>query len=386
MALALVAGCQQTAKQPTGKEVVTRKWNSARAAVLTGLAKDQYEGGNFDKARESIVEAEKLDGENAYIRVMSAKIAIEQAQLESAENELRMARQFDPRNAEADYLSGVIYQRWQKADLAYDFYHHASEKAPAELAYVMAKAEMLVAMDRSPEALKLLEEKVIYFEHSSTIRDAVGQLLIGQKKFIAGAEMLRQASVLAPEDSSIKEHLGFALFYAKEYDEALTVLNRLAKDEHYAKRSDVHATLGECLFEKGQFREARDSFETASKIDPSLSGIWLGLGKSALQLGDLRRAELSLKKSLSIEPDAGETNLMMGYLRLRQDRLPEALASFKKVNASDATDTLGLCMTGYVLEKLGKPDEAMQFYGRALKRNPNDELANRLMAGLQTNE
>lgn len=381
-----LAGCQQDAKKPTPKEVATRQWNGARAAVLTSLAKDQFEGGSFDKARQSINEAMKMDPENPAIRVWSAKIAIEQAQLELADKELRLARQFAPGNAEADYLSGVVYQRWQKPDLAYDFYHHASEKAPSEIAYLMAKAEMLVSMDRSAEALKLLEEKVVYFEHSSAIRDACGQLMVQQKKFAAGANMLRQASVLSPEDISIKEHLGLALFYSKEYEDASHTIGQLVKDEKYAKRADLHAILGESLFELGRFRDSRDAYETATKIDPSQAGFWLGLGKSALQLGDLRRAELSLKKSVSIDPASNEGNLMMGYLRLRQDRLSEALASFKKVNATDANDTLGLCMTGYVLEKLGKSDEAMQYYGKALKRNPNDELANRLMAGLQLQE
>src|SRR5204863_6152615 len=141
------------------------------AAVLASLARDQYQTGNLERARQSINEAIRMDPENAGHRVISAKLAIEQAQLELAEKELRLARQFDPKNAEADYLSGVVYQRWQKPELAYEFYNHASEKAPAELAFLMAKAEMLVQMDRGPEALKLLQEKVIYFEHSATIRD-----------------------------------------------------------------------------------------------------------------------------------------------------------------------------------------------------------------------
>src|SRR5438552_3893952 len=203
-----------------------------------------------------------MDPENSSIRVLSARLAIEQAQLEVAERELRLARQFDPKNAQADYLSGVVYQRWQKPDLAYDFYHHASEKAPAELAFVMAKAEMLVAMDRAPEALKLLEAKVVYFEHSAAIRDAAGQLLVGQKKYIAGAEMLRQACVLTPDDMTIKEHLGMALYYAKEYNDAAIILERLVTEKRYSGRSDLHATLGECYCEQSKYREARAAFET----------------------------------------------------------------------------------------------------------------------------
>ena len=43
-------------------------------------------------------------------------------------------------------------------------------------------------------------------------------------------------------------------------------------------------------------------------------------------------------------------------------------------------------MIGYVLEKQGRPDEAMQFYARALQIQPKDELASRLMASVQIGE
>src|SRR4051812_1701590 len=98
VALGLFTGCAGDAKQPTSKEAAHLKWNATRAAVLANLAKDQFESANFDKARQSLTEALKLDPENASIRALSAKLAIEQNQLEMAEKELRLARQFDPKN------------------------------------------------------------------------------------------------------------------------------------------------------------------------------------------------------------------------------------------------------------------------------------------------
>jgi tetratricopeptide (TPR) repeat protein len=381
-----VMGCAQTTKKVTPTQAATDQWNGARAGVMANLGKDQYESGNFDKARQSFNEAIRLNPQSAGIRVLSARLAVEQGQFELAEKELRLARQFDPKNAEADYLSGVVYQRWQKPDLAYEFYSHASEKAPADISYLMARSEMLVAMDRAPEALKMLQEKVVYFEHSAAIRDAVGQLLVGQHKYSAAVDVLRQASVLTPEDMTIKEHLGLAMFYAKEYDDSVAVLTRLLKDERFSKRSDLQATIAECYCELGKYREARDSFDQATRIDPGTAGLWLGLGKAALQCGDLGRADLALRKAVTLDATSNEAYLLTGYLRLRQDRLPESLAAFQKASNAASPDTLSLCMTGYVLEKLGRSNEAIQCYGKALKRDPNDELAARLMATLQTQE
>ena len=381
--ISVISGCAQTPKHVTPTEAGKHQWDAARASVMASLGKDQYESGSFEKSRQSLNEAMKLDPENALIRVLSAKLAIEQGQFELAEKELRLARQFDPRNAEADYLGGVVHQRWQKPETAYEFYSRASEKSPTEISYLMAKAEMLVAMDRAPEALKMLRDKVVFFEHSAAIRDAVGQLLVGQKDYPAAVDMLRVASVLTTDDLTIREHLGLALYYAKQYEESSAVLTKLVADERFAKRSDLHATLGECLCELNRFKEAREAFEIATKLDPGTAGLWLGLGKSALQYGDLNRADLALRKATSLDPASNEANLMLGYLRLRQDRLPDALAAFQKAGGNASTDTLSICMTGYILEKLGRTDEAIRCYSKALKRDPDDELATRLMAGVQ---
>jgi len=303
-----------------------------------------------------------------------------------AERDLAQARKIDPRNPEADYLSGVVCQRWQRSQEAFDYYRSASEKQPNELAYVMAQAETLVAMGRSEEALSLLQAKVVYFEYSATIRDAVGQLLMQKEKFKEAAEILHQASILATDDNTIREHLAMAQFRAKQYRDASDVLARLIRDDKYAKRSDLYLALGECLLKTNRAREARETFEAASQFDTTNAAIWMGLGKAALQLNDVRRAEMSIKRSLFIEPASSEGHLLLGYVRLRQGKLEESLSAFRKANALDSSDTVSLCMVGYALEKLGKNAEALRCYAQALKIKPGDEMATKLMAEVQLNQ
>src|SRR5215218_5692617 len=146
---AAVTGCNAPGEKThaqTQKDNMKRQWAGARANVLGSMAKEQYENGNFDKSRTTIDEALKMDPDHVAIRVLSARLAIEQGNLELADKELVTARRLDPKNAEADYLSGVVCQRWQRAPEAYEFYRSASEKQPSELAYLMAQAETLVAL------------------------------------------------------------------------------------------------------------------------------------------------------------------------------------------------------------------------------------------------
>ncbi|MGB7158905.1 MAG: tetratricopeptide repeat protein [Tepidisphaeraceae bacterium] len=386
LAILLMAGCQSGPKKPTQKELAKAQWNRTRAGVLYSLANDQFATGNFDKSRQTVNEALTLDPEHAPLRILSAKLNVEQGQLEAAEADLKLARAAAPKNAEAEYLSGVIHQRWQKPEMAHNFYKAASDKAPTELAYVMARAEMLVAMDKSPEALTLLQEKVIYFENSATIREAVGQLFVQQHRYREAVDMLRQASILATDDLGIREHLALAMFYAGQYRDAADSLARLTKHEPYSQRADLFAAMGECQLHLGQFREARSTFETATNLAPSAAGMWLSHAKAAIQLNDQKRAEMSLKKALSIAPDNSEAHLMLGYMRLRQNRLAEALPAFRKASALDQGDTVSLCMVGYALERMGKSEQAIEYYSKALRLKPNDEMASRFMASVNLND
>ena len=380
LAILLTAtGCQNKAKD---KAQAAARWNRARANVMFSLANDQFKAGNLEQCRKTVDGAIKLDPQNPSLHILSAKISIEQGQLEAAERQLEEARRVAPNAAEAYYLSGVVFQRWQKAQTAYEFYTAASDKAPAELAYVTARAEMLVELDRTNEALSLLQEKVNYFENSPAIRDAYGQLLMQAGRHGDAVSMFRQACVLADDDLSLKERFGLALYYDKQYVEAAEVLSKLLENDEYKERADLLAAHGQALLQTGKPREARRSFEAATQKDPSSAKTWLGLARAAMEANDFKRAEIALRKAHALDKTGSEPYLLHGYLRIKENRMKDALVSFQKASSLDPQDTVSLCMVGYVYEKTGRQDKAMEHYGKALQLKPNDPLASRLMAGI----
>lgn len=387
--IGLLAGCAADGKKShseTQKESAKKQWAQARAKVMYGLARDQYALGNFAESRKTVDDALKLDFDNGDLWILSAKLGLEQNQLEISDKSLAKAREIAPKNPEVDYLSGVVYQRWQKPDKAYEFYSSAVEKAPTELAYLMAKSEMLVAMDRQPEALQLLQEKVVYFEHSAVVRDAVGQLLMQAGKYKEAAEMFRKAAILSSADLSLREHLGLALFFAGNYGEAAGEIDRLCQNPTYSKRADLFLMLGQCQAHMKQTRQAKASFEKSTQLDGSSSAAWLNLGRVALQLGDTRRADIAVRKALTLDSANAQVHLLLGYVRFKQGKKEDALSAFRKASALDEQDTVSLCMIGYVLEKLGRGAEAMKYYAQALKIRPGDELATKLMSSVDFKE
>jgi tetratricopeptide (TPR) repeat protein len=392
LVLVVAIGCKSDSSaskpsyQQTQKAAATEQWNSARANVLCSLANEQYKNGNLDQARQTINKAVGLDPKNMLLRILSAKIAIEQAQLELADQELAQAEQYDPKNGEADYLRGVVYQRWQKADQALKFYQQASEKDPTELAYVLAAGEMLVQMDRQEESLSLLQGKLDLFEHAAPLRDAIGQLLVGQGKYAEAVEQLRQATMLATDDPTIKEHLALALYFNKQYRESADFLTKLVADDQFKNRGDLHLALGECYENMDRLNDAKAEYETATQVTPNSSQAWSSLAKVSLEKNDVRRAELSAGRAIAIDPASADSQLLLGYIRLRENRLTDAMGLFQKAAALNRVDPVCVCMIGYIYEKTGKADQAVQCYAKALKLHPGDELATRLMASVEVNQ
>ena len=383
--VSLAAGGCAATKKKQSKQAQAR-WNSARASVLASLAQDQYKAGAFDSCRKTLTDALKMDPRNPRLHLLAGKLALEQGQLELAERELELARKYAPNDPEGYYLAGVIYQRWQKPERAYEFYTAAADKNPIEVQYLLARAEMLVEMERQPEALALLQGKVQYYENNAAIRDAVGQLLMQAKRYHEAVDVFREASVLDDQELGFKERLGLAMFYDKQYADAVDVLSKLVQREGFQERADLLAALGEAQLQMNKPRDARQSFDLATRHGPSNLKAWLGLGRSAMEVKDYRRAELALKKAQSLDQTSAEAQLMTGYLRLRQGKMKDALAAFQQACKLDPKDAVAVCMVGYVYEKSGKPDVAAKYYGKALKLNPNDPLASKLMAGVDLND
>jgi tetratricopeptide (TPR) repeat protein len=383
--LGLIVSCSD-AQDKSQQQAAIKQWNEARSAVLVGLATDQYKNANFDRSRATVDQAISLTPECAPAHLLSAKLYVEAGQLEIAERELALVRQSDPNNAEADYLAGVIYQRWQQPERALECYQHACDKSPAELAYVMAKAEMLVAMNRRPEALTMLQSKVAYFEHSGAIRDEVGLLLLQDNQYPQAIEMLRRASILASDDLTIKEHLARALFSAQLYAESADILADLLTSPKFDHRPDLLNMLGECQLQTSRAGDAIQSFQSASEITPDSASVWLGIARAQLQLNSTRRADMALHHCLAIDPKNSDAYLLLGYLRLRESKFSDAHDAFARASRLNPADTVAICLVGLTLDKLGRASEAAACYHQVLKIKPDDQMAAQLMAALDVRQ
>ncbi len=371
-------GCDGGGLTPNQKSQANKQWNDARAGVLASLANDLYKEGSLDKCETTLDQALRLAPDSAALHLLAAKVSIEQNNLDLAEEQLADTHRLDPKNAEADYLQGVVLQHWQQFENARAAYALAVTKNPTELSYVLAEAEMMVALGKPSAALELLQSKTLVFEHSGVIRDTIGQLLIQQNRCDEAIPELREASLLSADDPTIREHLAFALFTDKRFAEAAGCFEALVKDPDYPKRADVRSALAKCQSELHRYADARSNYLLATQINPLCCGYWLGLAKTAIELNDLAGAEQAVRHAIEADSSSSAAQCLMGYVNVKQNRLVEALAAFRGAAAIDPSDSVSVCMEGFVLSKCGHPTDAKALYARALQLDPRNTLAARL--------
>src|ERR1043165_10218352 len=87
--IGVLTGCHDAKKEQSQKEKVTQQWNNARAGVVFAIAKQQFEGGDFDKCRQSLADTLKMEPRFVPALILQARVAIEQGQLELAEKALQ---------------------------------------------------------------------------------------------------------------------------------------------------------------------------------------------------------------------------------------------------------------------------------------------------------
>jgi Flp pilus assembly protein TadD len=167
------------------------------------------------------------------------------------------------------------------------------------------------------------------------------------------------------------------------------------------------------LFQRGDYNEARESFQAALALRPEDAGLMYNLGECYDRLGDDKKAEQYYNECLARAPNhpacrhalacvlvrggrGGEATDMVhdwlarepklaaayaedGWLWHQAGDLPRAQARLHQALELNPHDERTLVELALVYEAMQRPDRAVVLYERVLERNPNQvEVARRL--------
>jgi len=170
-----------------------------------------------------------------------------------------------------------------------------------------------------------------------------------------------------------------ALFQQGREDAAIEVLHALARD--YPNLAAVHTALGDALRRQERFEEAIESYSAAvDLVDLDQQRYWFLLYARAIsyERSDMwDEAEIDFRAALDLQPDQPNVLNYLGYSLVEQNRsLDEALDMIQRAVAARPDSGYIVDSLGWVFYRLGRFEEAVAPMERAVELLPNDSIVN----------
>lgn len=409
----IVAGCTLPGCQMSGSPLVDRhmkndqraqakgRWENVRGSVKLQLAQEHFKAGRINDAEKALAEAMVLSPDDPQCHLLLTQIRLDRGKLGEAREAITLATMLKPDDAQIQYLAGMVAQRYGDLTTAFEHYANAANLSPHEPAYLLAQAEVLVAMEKPVDALELIEPRLVDFDKSVALRLLAGRIsrLLGLRD--PAVAYWREAMRLSDDDFALTAEFGSILVWAGRQDEAVTLLSPIVEKapriqiesgqtkkrcgaksrERTVTPSTVHA-LARAYLATGRAAEALKVLRRVIQDCPEDTPTWRLVAQVAVTQGDLERAAEALQILRDRAAMNAETWMLTGYIALRRGDLPAARDAADKAVALEEGLAEAHFLLGEASEGMGDFAAARAAYVAALRHDPNLTIAERRLSVL----
>ena len=212
------------------------------------------------------------------------------------------------------------------------------------------------------------------YRDKNTVRLYLGQIAEEQKNY---PEALRWYDEVAGGEQYLKAQIRHALVLSKQgkLDAARAYLRQIDVDSEQA-RVQLLLTEAQLLRDANQPREAFELIGNALQNTPDQPELLYDYAMLAEKLGRMDLLETNLKKLISLQPDHAHAYNALGYsLADRNLRLPEAQGLIEKALQLAPDDPFIIDSMGWVMYRMGKNSQALEYLRKAYAARPDPEIA-----------
>jgi len=376
-------GCQN--QQINDKQAAMRRWGKARARINVDLARQQFESGQMNKALTTASQAAEIAPEFIPGHLLLGEIFLEQNRLIPAQRCFETCLGLDPSHARANYQIGIVLEKRQLYDKAIEHYRAAWTSDPQHAPYLLAVVEMMVAQDQRRLALDLLIDSIGrdgVIDPDASIYMAAGNILMSLNDPSEAVLMFRRAVNLEPDNREITESLALALLDAERPGEAVKLFEKLRQQAQRENRQldwSYHLAMGDCYLKLGRFHQAQRCFEHVSNHDSANPAVWTRLSQTALARNDLDTAHKYASRAIAIKADFADGLIALAYISFQRRQYSQAEQIIRRAITSDSQNAMAYCLLGRILQVRGSVEQAAACYKQALRIEPDNSLAKKLM-------
>ncbi len=255
-------------------------------------------------------------------------------------------------------------------------------KKQTEITASVGIAECSRSNDRPAEmltrALKALDHASFFGPDSAVIFDAVSLNISGDKLFDKGditgsIEEFKQALQLDPSNINVHNSLGVCYGLSGDYEKAKLEFNTVIKLDSTEVMSWYN--LGFTNMLEGNRKQALDLFLKANTINQDVFEIAFQTGRLLMEISQLEKGKKFLERAAFLEPQSAAVFRYLGECYATIGRIDDAIAAYKKAIKLNPSDAASLSALGCLFDEQGEnPEISMMFCQESVKLSPENGL------------
>jgi tetratricopeptide (TPR) repeat protein len=265
------------------------------------------------------------------------------------------------------------YAQLGQADQAESVLRELQERAPRNSAAVSRLAELYLRSGRIPEASRQLEALRKIDPANPVTYYFLGVVALEEKQFERARNHFERAILINPGLEPAHTDLAVALLSLLRPEEAVNVLDRARKEVPPSFR--IEYLSGVARSQLKRFDQALEAYSAAEKLgstnQPPLTDhrFYFQVGALLEQKGDETKSIEYLEKALELKPDYDDALNHLGYMWAEKGKnLPKARAMIEQALKAEPENPAYMDSMGWVLFKLGKHSEALDWLLKARQR------------------
>jgi len=368
----LCGGCSSSGR---GRELVKQKWDKASGRIKLSLAQQQYELGQYDKAAEAIVGCIQADPSNPLAHLLYGQVLLAQGRRSAAEEELTFAVGLDEELDRGWYWLGVATEQARDYVQAESYYAKALMLSPQTVDYILAVADVQVALGKYEEAQELLEGKMAALPGELSLKMAGADLMLRGGDSKGAAKLYSQAMLLSPGDMEIAEALGYCHIVGRQWQEAAKVFESLLDESSEVEKKRAYLQLlFMCNMNSRRYEKALSFYGRLGASERENPDFWLELGQAALGAGAEKRAFVCSGRALALRPGWGDAIALRGCAAYMAGDYAGAAQILSSLASDPDNGHLSWMIRGRCYEQLGRNKQAEEAFERARQIKPESKL------------
>lgn len=365
-----------------------------------------------NKDRKAVLELMRALAQ-PYQQIPEARLAVAQAAWNAGDEVAALAESTAALELKPDWEIAALFQaqalQRRSNDEALAFLAQYLSAHPQAKDARLNYARLLVATKRFPDARKQFEILVEQFPQNADVTMAVALLAMQANDYDSAEKQLRRALDAGYGEADVARlYLGQLNEERKRYDEALKWYSVVQPGEQYVSAQTRYAGVlakqgrladarkhlqqvsanstqqrvqltqaeAQLLRDASAYQEAFDVLSRALLKMPDYPDLLYDHAMAAEKVNRIDVLEGNLRKLIQIRPDHAHAYNALGYtLADRNERLPEAHQFIEKALTLAPDDAFIMDSMGWVLFRMGRNREALDYLQRAFTLRPDGDIA-----------